>query len=304
VSKEVNTIDIAGKKAGFLSLIEIGLGSVLHGFKVPFTGYFLSLNQGFFLARSVIQTKSRRLPFIISNVVAILKSLSPAGSRLTPMLAISAQGFFFSLGTVLFGANFVGVTVGYILLSLWSFFQPILIYYILFGKNIMDVGLYFYKKLSRVFTFEASDLLWILGSLIAIKILFSIFLSILAFRISEKKVAQYETRMIRASRIRRRRVETATPSRSWKENAKASLKDLFNPLFIISLIFTASFFFIIEASHAKMIWTLMRPLAIGFILFFLIRMISFEQLILKLEAKGFHNFSGSFRQAIDTVKKI
>ena len=45
-------IDHIGNQAGALSLIEIGLGSFLHGLKIPFSGQFLSLNQGFFLTRT------------------------------------------------------------------------------------------------------------------------------------------------------------------------------------------------------------------------------------------------------------
>lgn len=46
-------VEILGREAAALSLVEIGLGSILHGLKMPFTGYFLSLNQGFFLSRAV-----------------------------------------------------------------------------------------------------------------------------------------------------------------------------------------------------------------------------------------------------------
>jgi hypothetical protein len=79
----VNAEEI-GKKAALLSIVEIGLGSFLHAFSIPFAGHFLSLNQGFILTRAAIETNDRRSPGIISAVAALLKSLSPAGKKLTP----------------------------------------------------------------------------------------------------------------------------------------------------------------------------------------------------------------------------
>ena len=100
---------ITGFYAGTLSLAEIGLGSLLHGLKIPLTGTFLSINQALFLTRLVKlnrnQPDARTLPFQVSNITALLKSLSPAGKKLLPMLAIASQGLLFTLGTIVFGAN-------------------------------------------------------------------------------------------------------------------------------------------------------------------------------------------------------
>ncbi|MFM8268834.1 MAG: hypothetical protein ACKN9V_01485, partial [Pseudomonadota bacterium] len=102
--KSVSDPRITGVYAGILSLVEIGLGGLLHGMKIPFAGTFLSLNQGFFLTRLIklncFSPDARTLPFRVSNITALLKSLSPAGKKLLPMLAISAQGFLFSFGTL------------------------------------------------------------------------------------------------------------------------------------------------------------------------------------------------------------
>ena len=79
---------ITGVYAGVLSLVEIGLGGLLHGMKIPFAGTFLSLNQSLFLTRVTKLNQggdgSGTLGFRISNVTALLKSLSPAGKKLLP----------------------------------------------------------------------------------------------------------------------------------------------------------------------------------------------------------------------------
>src|SRR5687768_9797676 len=131
-----------GKAAVTLSVVEVGLGSFLHSLHIPFSGHFLSLNQGFVIARAAKEAKalptSGFIPMHVSNVAAILKSLSPVGKKLTPMLALSAQGSLFTVGTMLFGITPLGFTVGMILLSVWAFLQPVLIYLLLYGKTLVD----------------------------------------------------------------------------------------------------------------------------------------------------------------------
>ena len=110
------------------SLVEVGLGSFLHAFHIPFSGHALSLNQGLILTQACQKTESRKEAVTATNgiaiITAILKSLSPMGKRLTPMLAISMQGFLFSLGILILGNNILGMILGISLLSLWGFAQP------------------------------------------------------------------------------------------------------------------------------------------------------------------------------------
>jgi hypothetical protein len=50
---------------------------------------------------------------------------------------------------------------------------------------------------------------------------------------------------------------------------------------------------------------LLRPIAVGFILFFVIRAVSFERLISRLERTGaFAGFARSFRAAVRVLKEI
>ena len=46
--------------AAILSLTEIGLGSLLHSFKIPFSGHFLSLNQALILGKSQLSIKGQK----------------------------------------------------------------------------------------------------------------------------------------------------------------------------------------------------------------------------------------------------
>lgn len=110
------------EKSVLLSLVEIVLGSFMHTVKIPFSGHVLSLNQGLFLSRSFNYVQRRghaaKIVIEISLVTSVMKSLSPAGKKLGPMISISMQGFFYSIGLLIFGANLMGQMLGMILLSL------------------------------------------------------------------------------------------------------------------------------------------------------------------------------------------
>lgn len=300
-----NVTDLTGRSAAVLSAVEVGLGSVLHGFRVPFTGHFLSLNQAFLLSRASLQARglegARTMPAQVSAIAASLKSLSPAGKKLTPMLAISAQGLLFSVGTLIAGANFPGILLGSLLLSVWAFVQPILIYYALYGRTMIEVADYFYEKTREAVAFEPSSLLAVLAVILGVKLALAAGVAVLAWRLPESRAKAFQDTLLVAARGRKR-AESAPGGLS--QSAKLAARDLFNPLFIVSLALTAVFFLFVEASSADLIWALVRPIAVGFILFFAVRAIPFGRVLDWAERKGFTGFSAAFRQAVRTLKEL
>lgn len=291
--------EILGQDAAFLSICEVGLGSLLHGLKVPLSGYLLSLNQTFLLARSVFKTRDRTAAVQISAVAAVLKSLSPAGKKLTPMLAISAQGFLFSLGNLFFGANLLGSLVGGAVSSTWSFLQPLLIYYLIFGHNLVSAADYFLRKMSESFEtlpLDASDLVAAAAALICLKAVFAMGLVILARYLPETRFQKFQKRLLSAAekaKADRGTLEASNPRLS--ASARAAAKDLLNPLFLVSFVLTVAFFVFVEASFSQVFWAALRPLAVGFLLFLGIRMIPFARL------EGHNN---TFSVALTKVRKF
>lgn len=260
---------VISKFATVLSLVEVGLGSLLHSFRIPLTGQLLSLNQGFLLTRATIESKLPSAAQSISIIAAMLKSLSPAGKKLTPMLAISAQGVLFSLGPVLLGINWFGLIVGMTLLCLWAFLQPLLIYLILYGKTLLDVAQYFFDQLQSIIVIQKETLLWILLSFVVLKIIVGIAVVILAVKIPDAKLQNYITRL---EVLGREKLEKRNAQTTGSSPFRLALRDLFNPLFIVSLTLTAVFFFVTDQETTTIIWGLMRPLGIGFLLFYLVRL--------------------------------
>jgi hypothetical protein len=295
----MDRFEFTGRYAALLSGIEIGLGSLLHSFRLPFSGQFLSLNQGLILARACHKSRgqswSGKTPSGISNVSAVLKSLSPAGKKLTPMLAISAQGNLFGLGVLIFGNNFIGLSVGMLMLSLWAFIQPLMIYLLLFGKNLVFMAEYFIDKISRVTPVHEETLIGILVTIIMIKVVLGQVVLILSYYLSDQKFRLYEEKLLKA------RVKSKGQQLS---PLKGALKDILNPLFLFSLILLGLFFFYSKSPWSVTIWGLLRPLAGGFILFYLIRVFPIDWLSEKMKEGKFKNTGTALEKAILYLKKI
>lgn len=295
-----------GRSAAVLSAIEIGLGSLLHTFRVPLTGTFLSLNQGFFLARMSLQERAHRnarfLGAQISSIASILKSLSPSGKKLTPMLAIATQGLLFSLGTVIFGVNALGLSVGMILLSLWSFVQSIFVYWIFYGSTLIEGGGFLLSKLQAEFPFAFTSGLWMLAGLVTVKLILALALLVLAYRLPSKKFEQYQQQLIRLRRKSNCLADSSRASTGLSQAVRLALRDLFHPLFCLSLVLALIYFVLIESPHSRIVWGLLRPVSIGFLMFLAIRLIPLENLSAWLDRRGWHQTAAALERAIQTVR--
>ncbi len=262
--------DAVVANAALLSAVEIGLGSFLHAFHVPMAGHFLSLNQGLLLSRAALGTQAKALPLETSNISAVLKSLSPAGKKLTPMLAISAQGAWLSLGIGLFGLNPIGLSIGMILLGLWAFVQPLAITYLLFGNNLVNAVKALFAGLEKSFGISIEVTWTLVAILVGIKVLLSLAVVVAAYRIPETSYDRYLASLLRF------RKERAKPSEG--HPAWLAVRDLLNPLFVLSLILLLAFFLWADSPKSVVLWGLFRPIAGGFLLFFLFRVLPLEKL--------------------------
>lgn len=291
MGEENKDIQKIGKASGLLSIIEVGLGSFLHNFKIPFSGQILSLNQGFILTRASHQIKHAKAPLYISSISSIIKSLSPMGKKLTPMLAISAQGFLFNLGTFVFGRNFLGHLIGMMLLSLWSFIQPMAIYFLIFGKDLIYMGEYYLKKMNKVFEITSDELLFVILSVIIVKVLCGWILVFLAHKLSHQSIENYHNWIKKHYK----------PKLDKKDKPAfiGALKDLFNPFFLFYLCLFFVYLFYSKSNLSSYIWLILRPIAIAYILFYLIRVFPIEKVTTLLK-EG--DFKESFKIALKFLK--
>lgn len=301
-------VEIIGDYGASLSIIEVGLGSLLHAFHVPFSGVFLSLNQGFILCRATILSQefpdNNWVAYNISNVSAVLKSLSPAGKKLGPMLSLSMQGLLFNIGVASLGVNPVGLCFGMALLSLWSFIQPLVTYYLFFGDKLFSAAEYLFEKTLPYHNLKPENLLYIFLALVVTKMLMACALAILAWRIRGKTIygKNYDEELIRMAR--EKGVRVGDHGVAPKNAAWLAFKDLFRPLFLISLAMTAAFLYFSQSDHAQMGWYLLRPVAIGFIFFYVSRTLTIDRWLMRLENGRFRSFSLGCQTALAKIRNF
>ena len=168
-------LDLEIKRAAQLSITEICIGSIGHGLKIPLTGQVLSLNQLAFLLNAINKDNlPKSSVFEISGIAAILKSFSPAGQKLGPMLSIAMQGFLFWIWITLFGLNMLGQVLGAIFLSLWAFIQPIVTLFMIYGFDLIKIANFYFNKIQADYSFIAASLMYTVVFFIFLKLLISI----------------------------------------------------------------------------------------------------------------------------------
>lgn len=298
-------IDLVGRYAAILALIEVSLGSLLHALHIPFSGNFLSLNQGYLLCRATMEARAlpdgRSVAMGISNVAAILKSLAPAGKKLGPMLSLSAQGLLFQIGIWILGPRLVGLMLGMLLLSVWTFVQPLMTYYLFFGSRWFAALDFVFQKTVPFHGLTLGTLFGILGGVVVAKMIFAMALAILAWRNGGGSPLQ--------DRLLRLALEKGARPLEGKTGAKRghpawlALKDLTHPLFLFSLGATGFFLYFSEDKMAEKIWIFLRPLAIGFLFFYFSRTLLLDRSLARLEGTRLEPFGKSCQMALAELRK-
>jgi hypothetical protein len=312
----VSAVDDIGRDAALLSATEIGLGSMAHAWHVPLSGHLLSLNQILILTRFTRRWRAPAGvaaapvggPAAISAISACLKSLSPAGRKLTPMLAIAAQGACFNLGTVLLGRGRAGTLCGAGLASLWAFAQPVLIYALIFGAPLVRALGQLHAKTRAVVDVSPERLLAALGALVALKLVAAAAVVMAAWRLPESRWRGWDARLLAMGKARREAWVGARAAGNggpgWAGAARAAARDLLNPLFLISLGLTGAFFWWSEQGPIAMAWMLLRPVAVGFILFFGVRVIRWEGVLRRMKRAGWQGPARACRVAVETLQGL
>ena len=244
------------KRSVELSIIEVVIGSILHGLKIPMSGHFLSLNQGAFLSKSYNSSFSRSIAakttFEISFITAVMKSLSPAGKKLGPMMSISSQGLLYSLGVFIGGVGATGKVIGMILLSLWAFIQPFISYFLMYGTEILSALTYFEKKIGKVFDLEKFSILYVVFFLVGFKLIFAV---CVLFLLKFNKVDSLYKKLNISPKVKMK-------NKKHKNTIKGVFADLSSPIFLMSIVVMALFFYLTGEDSAIIFWKLLRAISV------------------------------------------
>lgn len=117
--------------------IEMSVGSLLHAGRIPARGLMMSSLQGAMMTFAGFGLAQPGRVIWVPFISAGLKALSPAGSRVRPMIAICMQGLLYGGAVQALGWNAVGVALGGALIGAWSALQGFLLQYLLMGGDLV-----------------------------------------------------------------------------------------------------------------------------------------------------------------------
>ena len=117
---------------------------------------------------------------------------------------------------------------------------------------------YFLKKLS-FFTSVTLDEIWtVVLILVAIKISLATIVTVMIFVLEKDHYNQWQEKLIKKSTKKRAHLNDQFEPTGLKTAGTKALRDLINPLFIFTWLFTAIFFYFAKSDLSSLIWILCR----------------------------------------------
>ena len=174
--------------------------------------------------------------------------------------------------------------MGAVFSSLWGFVQPLLFYYLVFGKEIFHSLLFF----SQRFSISEDIIFLVVFIIILIKIIAALSLFFLAENFSKTRFEKYVSKLTKMS------LSKTHICINQKNNERFSLgriivrsfRDLTNLLFLFSLSITGLFLWFSGSSQEQLLYGFFRPLTIGFLSFFCLRIFPFLDLLEKIKNRN------------------
>jgi nucleoside-triphosphatase THEP1 len=261
---------------------EATVGSALHQAKIPMSGLFLSVVQSLVMMYAGDRLANRGRVMWVPVISAGLKALSPYGGRLRPMLAITVQGFLFSLAATVFGWNVVGILVGGWLVGAWAALQGLVLQYIMIGDNLLpalDVMVrwtaeYLHLRLPGIVSLIA---LWtvVCGTLSAI-------VTLIAWLRRHRLPARIRTMLDKGARGITADVGTPTLTAAFRRG----LRDLVRPLFWAPVVFVGIIILVNGSTWEQAMWIVLRAVTVGWVLFSVARLFDPRKLVSWLRRRG------------------
>ena len=270
---------VGGYGAG-AGAVEMGLGSALHALRLPISGMVLSSLQTAVLTAAGHDLGRRRRVVWVPFIAAGLKALSPAGSRLRPMLAITVQGLLFGGATGLLGWTLPGVALGGWLVGAWAGAQGVLLQYLFVGEHLLRA----YDTLVRWLTAHwdlSPPGLW---ALIGVWITLGGLVSMTAGLAVHRRRALPERLRTMMDRRLEGLDDTRVPDR--RRAALAGLRDLTRPVFWLPLLIIGALVLAAGAPWEDLVWMALRAATIGFLAFTLARCVDPRRLAGWLRRRG------------------
>ncbi|MBU0741848.1 DUF2478 domain-containing protein [bacterium] len=260
--------------------VEVGLGSALHGIKVPGRGLVLSSLQTAVMVAAGAGMGRRQRVVWVPFIAAGLKAVSPAGNRLRPMLAITIQGLLFGGATTALGWNLLGVALGGWLVGVWAGAQGAVLQYLLVGDQLLRA----YDSVTGWLTAR-----WDVS---APGIWTAIAVWIIAWGLVTMSTGLYvyrrRTLPRRFRELMARRMEGLGNGEpvTRRRAALLGLRDLARPVFWTPLLIIAAIVLAAGAPWGDVFWMAARAVTVGFVVFSLARGFDPRRVVAWLRRRG------------------
>ena len=244
-----------GLVGGAAGGIEMTVGSMLHAAKIPARGLMMSSLQGAMMTFAGFGLVQPGRVIWVPFISAGLKALSPAGSRVRPMIAICAQGLLYGGTVQVLGWNAFAVTLGGALIGAWSAVQGILLQYLLMGGEMVRAYDQAVLWLAAHWSVTAPSLPWLVSAWAGFCALFAGGIATAAWKLRSPPAA------LRRIIEREKAGATARASRTggrWREFAHWQF---WLPLLVVSGILLAT-----GRTWESVAWLALRFIAVGFLL--------------------------------------
>lgn len=282
-------------------MIEVSFGSFLHATRFPFKGYILVGLQNFFLVLFSKELKGRGLGWI-SLISAGMKSFSPAGGRLKPMIYIFLQGLCFSLPISLLGHNFISCLIGSLLIQIISLVFKFLSAYIAFGESVFDASLNVVNQILSFFSFPSVSLATLFMILIAGKLVLGASISLIAYSFDFSPFLfrwKNKVNCLEESSSE----EMLLPT--WKQSILGAFHDMRLKRFFLPFILTLSLiYFFSNLALENFAGVAIRALIISWMAFVLSRRMDFNKIMEMLRKYGLEHIATAMEKSIRTVQSF
>lgn len=247
--------------------IETTVGTALHVAKIPLRGLALASLQGAMMTFAGFGLGRPERVIWVPLISAGLKALSPGGSRLRSMLAISAQGALYGLAIEVAGWNLAGVTLGGALVGAWAALQGFALQYLVLGDELVRAYDAVLLWLARRWHVTAPGLPWLVAAWALLHAVFAggVTLSAWHLRAPPKRLRELIERESRRS--------PAVPLGAGRPRRWHPLRDVGRWQFWLPLLVVGAIMLTAGRSLEAVAWLVLRFIAVSMVLLALVSLV-------------------------------
>ena len=276
---------------------EASVGAILHGGQIPLRGLAMSSMQSVILTYAADGMGKPRRVVWVAVIAAALKALSPTGNRARPMIAITAQGFLYTLAVTFLGWNILGVTIGGFLIGAWAAIQGVVLQYLFVGNEMLEAYDTVIQWIVGKINLHGVGFLQIVAAWTILCGMLSGTLTLVAWRHRRRMPGRLRDLVFRKPKG----VLLEWNSVSIAGAMRNGLKDITRPLFWLPVIIVMVIMLVSGSSVEAILWIILRAAVVGFVFFSLVRSIDLRRFIGWLQNRGHWGPALAFKRAVEGV---